>query len=125
MIGFPEAVFNEEIRKNPQRFIRSDILDKVLLRDLPSLYGITDTQELNRLFTALAFQTGNEVSYENLSKNSGIAKNTIKRYLEYLEAAFLIKKVNKINYKAKKFKREFHFKVYLTNSSLYTRPGVK
>ncbi|MCB1215025.1 MAG: AAA family ATPase [Deltaproteobacteria bacterium] len=40
--GFPEAVFSETIRKDPERFIRNDIIDKVLLRDLPSAYGTED-----------------------------------------------------------------------------------
>ena len=35
--GYPEVVFNENIRENPGQFIRHDIIDKVLLRDLPSL----------------------------------------------------------------------------------------
>ncbi len=118
--GFPEAIFNEEIRKDPQRFIRSDIIDKVLLRDLPSLYGIQDTQELNRLFSFLAFQTGNEVSLEGLSRASGIAKNTIKKYIEYLEAAFLIRTVNRIDDSGKRFKRRNYFKVYLANPSMYS-----
>ncbi len=118
--GFPEAIFNEEIRKDPQRFIRSDIIDKVLLRDLPSLYGILDTQELNRLFSTLAYQTGNEVSLDGLSKYSGVAKNTIKRYIEYLEAAFLIQTVQRVNDTGKTFRRKNYFKVYLTNPSMYS-----
>ena len=40
--GYPEVVFSEKIRENPEQFIRHDIIDKVLLRDLPSLYGIND-----------------------------------------------------------------------------------
>jgi len=35
--GYPEAVFSEVVRKNPRRYIKSDIIDKVLLRDLPIL----------------------------------------------------------------------------------------
>lgn len=116
--GYPEAVFSETIRSNPGQYIKSDIIDKVLLRDLPSLYGINDIQELNRLFTTLAYNTGNEVSLEGLSKSSGVAKNTIKRYLEYLEAAFLIKRVERIDQNAKRFKRAMCFKVYLTNPSM-------
>jgi predicted AAA+ superfamily ATPase len=116
--GYPEAVFSERIRNNQSQFIKSDIIDKVLLRDLPSLYGISDIQELNRLFTTLAYNTGNEVSLEGLSKSSGVAKNTIKRYLEYLEAAFLIKRVERIDQNAKRFKRAMYFKVYLTNPSM-------
>ena len=77
--GYPEAVFSETIRSDPSQYIKSDIIDKVLLRDLPSLYGISDIQELNRLFTTLAYNSGNEVSLEGLSQSSGVAKNTIKR----------------------------------------------
>lgn len=116
--GYPEAVFSETIRLDPSQYIKSDIIDKVLLRDLPSLYGISDIQELNRLFTTLAYNSGNEVSLEGLSKSSGVAKNTIKRYLEYLEAAFLIRRVERIDQNAKRFKRAMCFKVYLTNPSM-------
>lgn len=116
--GYPEAVFSSAVREDPTQYIKSDIIDKVLLRDLPSLYGISDIQELNRLFTTLAYNTGNEVSLESLSKSSGVAKNTIKRYLEYLEAAFLIRRVERIDQNAKRFKRAMNFKVYLTNPSM-------
>lgn len=113
--GFPEAVFSERVRNNIERFIGNDIIDKVLLRDLPSLYGISDTQELNHLFTTIAYNTGNEVSLDGLSQSSGVAKNTLKKYMEYLEAAFLIRRVNRVDQNARRFKRAVTFKVYLTN----------
>jgi predicted AAA+ superfamily ATPase len=116
--GYPEVIFNRQIQADPGRFIKSDIIDKVLLRDLPGLYGIRDIQELNYLFTTLAFNTANEISLEELSQNSGVAKNTIKRYIEYLEAAFLIKVVHRIDHSAKRFRRANFFKVYLTNPSM-------
>lgn len=116
--GYPEVSLSEKIQSDPGRYIRNDIIDKVLLRDLPSLYGINDVQELNSLFTNIAYNSGNEFTYEELSKNSGVAKNTIKKYIEYLQAAFLIKVVNKVNENAKKFKRVTTFKIYLTNPSL-------
>ncbi len=116
--GYPEAVFSPEARADPGRYIRHDIIDKVLLRDLPSLYGIRDVQELNHLFITLAFNTAQEISLEPLSKQSGVAKNTLKRYIEYLEAAFLIKVVHRIDRNAKRFKRANFFKVYLTNPSI-------
>lgn len=116
--GYPEVSLSKEIQLDPGRYIRNDIVDKVLLRDLPSLYGIKDVQELNSLFTTIAYNTGNEFTYEELSKNSGIVKNTLKKYIEYLEAAFLIRVINKIDQNAKKFKRATSFKIYLTNPSL-------
>ncbi len=118
--GYPEVVLSEKIQSDMGRYVKNDIVDKVLLRDLPSLYGIKDVQELNSFFTYLAYNTGNEFSFEKLGKDSGIAKEIIKKYLEYLEAAFLIKVIHKIDDNAKKFKRITSFKVYLTNPSLRT-----
>ncbi len=116
--GYPEVSLSKEIQSNPGRYIKSDIIDKVLLRDLPSLYGIQDVQELNSLFTTIAFNSGNEFSYDNLASSSGVSKNTIKKYINYLEAAFLIRTVKRIDLSGKKFKRANYFKIYLTNPSL-------
>jgi predicted AAA+ superfamily ATPase len=116
--GYPEAVLNEQIRKNPEQFIKNDIIDKVLLKDLPSLYGITGIQELNKLFSFLAYNAGNEASFENISQESGTAKPTIKRYIEYLESAFLLIKVSTVDDNCKTMKRERNFKIYLNNPSM-------
>ncbi|MBY0509021.1 MAG: ATP-binding protein [Rhodospirillaceae bacterium] len=116
--GFPEAVVNEEVRRNPEQFIKNDIIDKVLLKDLPSLYGITGIQELNKLFSFLAYNAGNEASLENICQESGLSKPTIKRYIEYLESAFLIIKVSTVDDTCKTMKRERNFKIYLNNPSM-------
>jgi predicted AAA+ superfamily ATPase len=118
--GYPEVVLSEKIQSDMGRYVKNDIVDKVLLRDLPSLYGIKDVQELNRFFTYIAYNTGNEFSYENMAKESGIQKDTLKKYLEYLESAFLIKVLNKVDVNAKRLKRVTSFKVYLTNPSFRT-----
>ncbi|MBQ7627170.1 MAG: ATP-binding protein [Rhodocyclaceae bacterium] len=117
--GYPELALTPVVRANPERFVKSDIVDKVLLRDLPQLYGIQDIQELNALFTLLAFNTAEEVSFEQLSKRSGVGKQTILRYVEYLEAAFLLKRVFRVDQDGKRYQRERNFKVFLTNSAMY------
>ncbi|NWG30189.1 MAG: ATP-binding protein [Rhodocyclaceae bacterium] len=116
--GYPEAVFSDTVRQNPRRFIKSDIIDKVLLRDLPILYGITDIQELNSLFNTLAYNTGQELGIEALSQTSHVAKNTLVKYLDYLEAAFLIRRMRRVDADAAHFKRVTTFKVYLTNPTM-------
>jgi predicted AAA+ superfamily ATPase len=116
--GFPEAVFSRDVRQDPRRYIKSDIIDKVLLRDLPILYGISDVQELNSLFNTLAYNTGQELSLESLSQTAHVVKNTLTRYLDYLEAAFLIKRVRRVDQDAAHFKRMTAFKVYLTNPTM-------
>lgn len=116
--GFPEAVMNVAVREHPSRYLRQDIVDKVLLKDLPSLFGIGDTQELNRFFNVLAFNTGSEVSLESLSKHAGIGKQRLGDYLEYLEAAYLIRRVQRVDDTARRLQRARTFKVYLTNPSI-------
>jgi predicted AAA+ superfamily ATPase len=55
-----------------------------------------------------------------MSIESGIQKETLKKYLEYFEGAYLIKVLNKVDAAAKRLKRITSFKVYLTNTSLRT-----
>lgn len=116
--GYPEAIFVGEVRDRFDQFVGRDIVDKVLLRDLPVLYGITDIPELNKLFNVLAYNTGQEASLEALSGNANIGKPTIKRYLEYLEAAFLIYRLRRVDENARRFQRERGFKVHLANPSM-------
>jgi len=116
--GYPEAVLNATIRDNREQFIKNDIIDKVLLKDLPSLYGIQNIQDLNRLFSYLAYNAGNEANYETISQQSGITKPTVRRFVEYLESAFLIIKVSSVDDRCKVGARERNFKIYLNNPSM-------
>jgi len=116
--GYPEVAFSSRIQEDPGQFVRHDIVDKVLLRDLPSLYGIADVQELNSLFTMIAYHSGMEFSYEGMASESGVKKETIRKYIQYLEAAFLIKVITRTDDTAKRFQRQSTFKIYLTNPSL-------
>jgi predicted AAA+ superfamily ATPase len=116
--GYPEAVLNETIRKNAEQFIKNDIIDKVLLNDLPSLYGINNPPLLKKLFAFLAYNAGTEASFENICQGSGVPKPTIRAYLEYLESAFLIIKLSTIDDNCKTLQRERNFKIYLNNPSM-------
>ncbi|MFS8615910.1 MAG: ATP-binding protein [Solitalea sp.] len=118
--GYPEVIFSETIRSDMGRYIRNDIVDKVLLRDLPALYGIRDVQELNHFFAYLAYHTGREFSPVTLCKESGLDRLQLTKYLEYLESAFLIKVLHKVDENTRHFKRITSFKIYLTNPSLRT-----
>ncbi|KXU35345.1 hypothetical protein AXK11_06740 [Cephaloticoccus primus] len=117
--GYPELALSDTVRGNPVRFVKSDIVEKVLLRDLPQLYGIQDIQELNALFTLLAFNTAEEVSLEQISQRSGVGKPTIQRYIEYLESAFLIRRVFRVDQDGRRYQRSRSFKVYLTNPAMF------
>lgn len=116
--GYPEVVLNKDVRSQPDQFIRNDIIDKVLLKDLPSLYGINDIQGLNKLFSFLAYNAGGEANLESISQQSGLAKPTIKKYIEYLESAFLVLKLSTVDDNCRTLQRERNFKTYLNNPSM-------
>ena len=66
----------------------------------------------------IAYHSGAQFTYEALSKESGVRKETLRKYINYLEAAFLIKVVRRTDDTAKHYQRETQFKIYLTNPSL-------
>lgn len=116
--GFPEAISSEAIRNQPELYIGQDILDKVLGRDLPSIFGISNPNELQKLFASLAYNTSQEISVDNISKQSGVTKGDINKYIGFFEAAYLIRIIEKTDITLKKFQRRVQFKVVLTNPSL-------
>ncbi len=116
--GFPEAVMEERLEGDSGRNAANHIAGKVLFSDLPNLYGIADIQELNRLFAVLAYNSGREVSIHGLSQSSALSKNSIKKYFAYLESAFLIRRLPRLDQNAKRFERQTRFKIYLINPSM-------
>ena len=82
--GFLEGVMVKPEGAPAPTFIRDGVSDRVLHRDLASLSGVNDARALNRLFGILAFNTGQEVTLEELAKAAEIAKNTLRKYLDYL-----------------------------------------
>lgn len=118
--GFPEIALNKEEVKNPEQVIQKDITDKVIMKDLPGLFGIENTLELQQFFNVLAYRTGEILNYRNVSEETKAENKTVKKYIEYLESAFLIKVLHRVDVTAKRFKNITQFKVYLTNPSLFT-----
>lgn len=116
--GFPEVALDDYIQANLDAFIKSDIVDKVLLKDLPNLHGITNTQDLNNIFKLLAYNNGQEVGLEAIAKQSQIQKVHIKNFIEYLDSAFLISQHDKLPTSGKQLVRKRNFKVFLTNPSM-------
>ena len=116
--GYPELVSNSVVRNDPKQFIQRDIIDKVLLRDLPSLYHIDDVRDLQAFFSYVAYHSGMVQSYEGLSQGTGLSKHTVTKLVQYLEDAFLISRLDRVDINALSLKRATQFKLYLTNPSL-------
>ena len=111
--GFTDAVMGS----GPQRIDMAEITSQSIMRGSPGVYGVGDVGELSRLYAHLVHGLATSYSIETLAKEFAIAKNTIRKYLDYLEAAFLIRRVWRVDGQAKKFSRQTQFKVYLINPS--------
>jgi predicted AAA+ superfamily ATPase len=68
----------------------NELTNSYLFRDILAYKDIRRSGELNKLLTALALQTGNEVSYNELGRTVGMDKETVERYLDLLEKVFVI-----------------------------------
>lgn len=88
--GFPELALAENDMM-AQQIMREDVVDKVLKRDLPSLYRIRNATELERIFLYLCNVSSEIVSIEALTKElNGVSRVTVENYVQYLESANLI-----------------------------------
>ncbi len=88
--GFPELALshNDLIA---QQIMREDVVDKVLKRDLPSLYNIRNAIELERIFLYLCNVSSEIVSIDAIAKElNGVSRPTVENYIQYLESANLI-----------------------------------
>lgn len=70
------------------------IADNYLYKDILKFNNLKSSQVVKNLLQALALQIGNEVSYTELAHLTGVTKETISRYIELLEKAFIIFRLN-------------------------------
>ncbi|WP_301922347.1 ATP-binding protein [Ferruginibacter sp.] len=87
--GFPQAL---TIRNNQllQGWLDS-FITTYIERDLPFLFDIRfSTSTMRRLWSMLAHLQGSILNAENLGNSLDVTGTTAKRYLDYLEAAFII-----------------------------------
>lgn len=114
--GFPETAFMEETAA-AQRLLREDVVDKVLKRDIVSLYRIRNVLELERLFIYLCLHSGGIIVKEKLAKELQIARPTVEKDLELLEFSNLIYRSNPIELAGKRNLRPLT-KVYIADPAL-------
>lgn len=83
---YPEVVSNP----GQERIILKELTDSYLYRDILSLEGIGKPDKLTRLLQALAYQIGNQVSYNEVGLLVGLDSKTVERYVDILEKSFVV-----------------------------------
>ncbi len=86
--SYPEVVTLDNFERKTD-YLR-DIVGAYLLKDILSIDGIKNSGKMKELLRLIAFQLGNEVSFDELGKQLGMSKNTVEKYLDLLSKVFVI-----------------------------------
>jgi len=89
--SYPE-IFQYENSEQKKEYLHN-LVNTYLLKDIMSIDGLRGASKMMDLLRLIAFQTGNEVSPFELSKNLGISKNTVDKYLDLLSQVFIVFKL--------------------------------
>ena len=81
-----ESIDNEKLK---QEYL-NDVVDAYLLRDILAFDGLKHAQKMHDLLRLMAFQTGSEVALDELGSQLSLSRNTVERYLDLLQKAFVI-----------------------------------
>ncbi len=83
---YPEIV----VHPGEERERLKVLTDSFLYKDILLWENIMKPEKLVRLMQALAFQVGNQVSYNELSNMVGLDTKTVERYINLLEQIFIV-----------------------------------
>jgi len=89
--GFPDPFLTDSIEIRRDWF--NSFITTYVERDLPQLGLVTSSIQLRRFIKMLAGIHGNLLNQQMLSRSLGVSFTTISRYLDYLENAFLIRRI--------------------------------
>jgi len=103
-----------DVINNPgeEREVLQNLANSYLYKDILILGNIKKPDILEKLLQALAFQIGQEVSYNELAQLIGVNKETVSSYIQLLEKAFIIFKVNAFSRNLRneiKFNKKIYF----------------
>jgi len=86
--SFPEVTAMETAR-DKEEYLR-EIVRAYLLKDILVLDGLRNSSKMLNLCRLIAFQAGNEVSYDELGRQLGMSKTTVEKYLDLLSKVFVV-----------------------------------
>jgi len=93
--SYPE-IFSITGENNKREYLQN-LCDGYLYKDLLELGNIKNSTKIRDLLKLLAFQVGSEVSLTELSINLGMAKETVSKYIDYLEKSYVIFRLSGFN----------------------------
>lgn len=93
--GFPEIV-EERSEEKIKNYLRNNVIERIILVDLPAEFGIKDMELLKTLVELVARNPGLRINYDALARDLKRSKPTIINYISYLEYALILKLVRNL-----------------------------
>lgn len=93
--GFPEM----QGLRNKRAYVQS-LIEAILRKDIKHRFKIRNIEALRKLAHHLINNACQEVNYDDMSKLLGIADKTIKKYVDYLTQAFLVRLLTRHSFKS-------------------------
>jgi len=90
--GYPEVVLSRTDEERRHAWFSSYLIS-ILQRDIRDLAHVSDLTEFPRLLALIAARSGSILNVADLSRGLSIPMTTLKRYISYLETAFLIQRI--------------------------------
>jgi len=103
--GFPELCGIKD-KEKIKMYIKEGIRDKILYKDIPSIFKIKDISILNSILENITENPGQLIEILNFSREYKISRITMANYLRYLEDSFLIKKLYNFSKNKRKIERK-------------------
>lgn len=97
--------------------VKRDAVDRAIIRDIPMHYGIRKLEALQTIFMHIAQNNGRELKRNNIAMVSGLDKETVDSYLDYLREAFLVRTVYRSSNKLKRLQISAGTKYMLEHAS--------
>ncbi len=89
--SMPELI-NLNSNKEKEEYLR-EIINSYLLKDVLALEKIKNSSKIFNLLKLIAYQTGNEVSMQEIGSHLSMSKNTVEHYLDILSKVFVVYKL--------------------------------
>ncbi|MCH7524348.1 MAG: ATP-binding protein [Bacteroidetes bacterium] len=111
---YPDVVINQGEEKD----ILKLLADSYLFKDILIWNKIKKSDKIIKLLQALAFQMGNQVSYNELGKIVGLNSETVESYILLLEKSFII-------YRLGTFSRNLRTELKKTRKIYFVDNGIR
>jgi len=98
--GYPEALLTDS--KSKSKRWRRSFIQTYIERDLPMLGLQSKTTDIQRLFRMISHLHGQQLNYQLLSKSLGLSGPTIKKQIDFLEHAYIVRLLEPYYYNTSK-----------------------